>query len=799
MISFWPVMRFLLFLVTVALLTSCGGSKEDRKTSYFQKGMELYEQGNYVKARLEFKNVLQIDPKDAEGYYMFGQIEEKDQNWRKAYALFTRAVELDPSHSGAQVHLGRLYALSGAPEKALESAAMVLKTEPDNPAALVLKGLANARLGKKDAAIKEARSAIDIDPKNADAISLLSALYADQGDVDGAIALAKAGIEKNPDMLSLYILLAKIYEKTGDTEGVIEALGRMIELKPGDLPGRVRLAAYHVNKGNKVEAERVLRDAVKAIPDSADAKLVLIEYLNKQGQQGQGLDELNAFIASSPESYALQIYLAQYYVNHKNLESAKQTYQQIIEKAGDTPDSETAKTRLAGIFLLEKNTEGASILIEEVLEENPRQKEALLIRAGIALDGKEPDKGIGDLRTLLKDDPGYVKAHRLKARAHLLKNEISLARQSLESAIQASPQEAAANIELVQLLVRTGKLDDAVTVLERVLRFAPDNISVNQSIAKIRAKQGQWGAVTRISEHLRKKYPDNALGYYYQGLALQGGKQLEESVQAFEQSLQRNPDATEPLLSLAQSLILMNQSEQALERVQQVVKRNPKHFLAINMEGEILLGHKRYAEAENSFQEAIALSPKWNIPYKNLAKARLAQGDISKAIDIIRDGFKETQDPLLGLELATYLDRSGKNDLAAGIYQVLLDRFPNMTAAANNYAMLLIRDAPSQKDLDLAADLVKQFEISDNPIYLDTLGWVNLKQGKPDKAIDILERAISKGKIENPEIRYHLGAAYYEAGRTEEARKALETSLASGKAFEGQERAKKLMAELNRG
>ncbi|MCB1904525.1 MAG: tetratricopeptide repeat protein, partial [Gammaproteobacteria bacterium] len=133
-----------------------------------------------------------------------------------------------------------------------------------------------------------------------------------------------------------------------------------------------------------------------------------------------------------------------------------------------------------------------------------------------------------------------------------------------------------------------------------------------------------------------------------------------------------------------------------------------------------------------------------------------------------------------------------------GIYQVLLDRFPNMTAAANNYAMLLIRGAPSQDDLSKAASLVQRFELSDNPVYLDTLGWVNFKQGKSEQAIGILKRAV-EGQGNNPEIRYHLGAAYYEAGRTEDAKKELEMSLASGVEFEGIERAKQLLADIRKG
>ncbi|MCP5407033.1 MAG: tetratricopeptide repeat protein [Chromatiaceae bacterium] len=798
MIHFSSVMRLLVGLFALSFLLSCGGNKEDRKSKYFERGMELYEQGNYLKARLEFKNVLQIDPNDAEGYYMFGQIEEHEQDWRKAYALFTRVIELNPSHSGALVHLGRLYALSGEPGKALESAATVLKNDPDNIGALVLKGLANARLGKKDVAIREAQSAVDIDPGNADAISLLSALYADRGDVDGAIGLARAGIEKQPKALSLYILLARLYEKNGNTEGVIEALGRMIELKPNELTGYLRLAAYHITKGNKAEGEKVLRQAITAISDSTEAKLALIQFLENEGADGQDVEQLKAFITDSPDVYELQIHLAKIYTKRKDNEGAKKIYRQIIDKAGNSPDTENARTLLAGLLVSEKNNDAAMVLIEEVLKENPKQKEALLLRAALSLDGKEPDKGIADLRTLLKDDPGYVKAHRLKARAHLLKHETALARQSLENAIQASPQEAAANIELVQLLVNTGELDDAVTVLGQMSRFAPDNLAINQTIAQIRAKQQQWDEVTKISEWMRDTAPNNPLGYYYQGMALQGANRLDESVQAFEQALKLNPDATEPLIDMSRSLLLMGKADQALERIEQVVNRNPKHFLAKNLQGEVLLGLKRYADAEAAFNAVLQINPNWDVPYKNLAKTYIVQGNITEAIDVIRNGFKITQDPLLGLELATHLDRSGERELAAGIYKVLLERFPNLTAAANNYAMLLTRGSPSQEDLNKAARLVQQFELSENAVYLDTLGWVTLKQGKLEKAIDILKKAV-KGSEDNPEIRYHLGAAYYEAGHKEEARKELEISLASGVTFDGMERARQLLVQMDKG
>ena len=40
------------------------GPKE-KKLKFYNKGKELYEKGDYVKAKLEIKNAIQIDPKYA--------------------------------------------------------------------------------------------------------------------------------------------------------------------------------------------------------------------------------------------------------------------------------------------------------------------------------------------------------------------------------------------------------------------------------------------------------------------------------------------------------------------------------------------------------------------------------------------------------------------------------------------------------------------------------------------------------------------------------------------------------------
>ncbi|MCD6255548.1 MAG: tetratricopeptide repeat protein, partial [Deltaproteobacteria bacterium] len=81
--------------------------QRERRDKFFRRGKILFEKGQYVKARLEFKNAIQIDPKFAKGYYMVGLCAYQLKNWSEAFANFRRAIELDPHLYDAQIKIGQ--------------------------------------------------------------------------------------------------------------------------------------------------------------------------------------------------------------------------------------------------------------------------------------------------------------------------------------------------------------------------------------------------------------------------------------------------------------------------------------------------------------------------------------------------------------------------------------------------------------------------------------------------------------------------------------------------------------------
>ena len=74
--------RILLSIAFIAALVACGGA-EERKAVYMEKAKSSIEAGDLDKARIELKNVLQIDSKDGEAYYQLGKIYEQQKEYKE--------------------------------------------------------------------------------------------------------------------------------------------------------------------------------------------------------------------------------------------------------------------------------------------------------------------------------------------------------------------------------------------------------------------------------------------------------------------------------------------------------------------------------------------------------------------------------------------------------------------------------------------------------------------------------------------------------------------------------------------
>jgi tetratricopeptide (TPR) repeat protein len=96
-------------ILIIVVSVSCGGP-EQKKAKFYNKGKALYEKGELVKAKLEFKNAIQIDPKYADAYYMLGMVALKSGDYRGAYRDLLQSCRTIPSTLGRSDTIGQVSA-----------------------------------------------------------------------------------------------------------------------------------------------------------------------------------------------------------------------------------------------------------------------------------------------------------------------------------------------------------------------------------------------------------------------------------------------------------------------------------------------------------------------------------------------------------------------------------------------------------------------------------------------------------------------------------------------------------------
>jgi tetratricopeptide (TPR) repeat protein len=783
--------------VLAVVLAACGGAQA-RKAAYMAKGREYFAAHNFEKARLEFRNAVQLDPNDAEASYLAGQADERLGNVREAVQMYQDTIQSNSKHLGARAQLAKLYVFGGAADKALELVAPGLAIAPNNPDLLTSRAMARQALGDKASARADAEKAVQLAPTNESAIVELATIYSQAGESEPAIDLVKKAVAAPGASVNMHLVLAQLYLNAGQHLEAVQALQQAIALEPKTLINRFRLAQVLLLDKNVDAAEATLRAAVSEMPDSAEAKLALANLLSTYRSYEVAEAELRRMTAASPNDYQLRLGLGQFYASHKKPQEAEAVYRQIIKDDGTGPNGLRARNRLASDYLAANQLDAAAPLLDQVLTENPRDADALTTRAQLSLARGKSDAAITDLRAVQRDQPNSIAVQRQLARAYLENDDTTMAEETLRSAVQARPTDPDARLDLVQLLGRTGRVNEALPMLEKLAVEQPGNLDVLNALFRAQMARKDFAGARRTVGLVQTAQPELSTSSYLSGVVEQADGKPDAARAAFERAAAIAPDSVEPVEALTRLDLSKQRPEQAIARLDKVIAKFPKNPVARNLKGEVLAQLKRTDPAIGSFREAIALMPGWIVPYRNMASVEVAAGRNEDAIKSLQEGLKASDDaPSLAGDLAGFYERLGRTDEAIGEYEGFLKRHPESGIAANNLAMLLVTYRSDKASLDRARKLAERFASSRNPELIDTWGWVLLKRGETTDAIVALQKAVDKAPLA-PVFRYHLAMAELKSGARDLARTNLDQALQSAAPFSGSDDAKKTLAELKR-
>jgi tetratricopeptide (TPR) repeat protein len=216
-------------------------------------------------------------------------------------------------------------------------------------------------------------------------------------------------------------------------------------------------------------------------------------------------------------------------------------------------------------------------------------------------------------------------------------------------------------------------------------------------------------------------------------------KKPELAIKIYDRVPTNSPLHRNAAIQMAANLDSLDRADEAQKHLEALIKQNPDDLETVMALGNVLRGHKKFAECANVYSKGASAIQKpeksnWvvfyfrGICYERSKQWAKAEADLTKALELFPD-----QPHVLNYLGYSWIDQG-----------INLDE-----------GMAMIKKAVQQRP--------------DDGYIVDSLGWAYYRVGNYEEATKQLERAIEL-KPEDPTINDHLGDAYWRVGRVLEAR-----------------------------
>lgn len=776
----------LIIVVSVFVLAGCS-SPEEKAQEFYENGKALLEDGKVIKARIQFQNALQLNKKMVGPWYGLAQIAEKKKQWKKVFKLLRTVVELDPNHTEAQLKIGKIYLISGQLEEGLKTSNLLMELMPGNADAFALHAALLLKSGDKKGAVDYAGRALAVDALNTEALMVLANERLQDKDAQKAIEFLDKGISADDANAALYLVKLQALQMLNKYDEMESILKHLVELEPTNVSYSHTLAKFYLTRGRKADAEKILRDLAKADAGDIESKLNLIRFVGSYKGRGSAINELETMISDEPENYELKFALAEVLLRSNKHDDAIKLLQSLTADSEPQKVQLRAKGQLAAIDYVSGKIDKAIQAVEEILEKDSTNEQALIIQSSHLIDNARYDDAILKLRTVIKDTPDSAKALLLLGTAHEKRGSSELADDMYARAYNASDKNTGYAQQYAQFLLKVGKYDRAIDILNEVRVINPNNLKILALLTEAYIANGDMQEAKSLVKYISKIDIKGGLIQQVFGSMRVQKDQVENNIESIKNLNTTSLVETRPLVSLVNSYLVSGKQDEALQFLDEIISENNNNINARSLKAQVFTLQGKLEKATQEYRKIISIAPHSSDGYYNLGKLILRHGNVNDALSVIDEGIKEVPESfLLLMSKAGILQ--GKKDFqgAIEVYEKIHKLEPTSEVVINNLASLLSdHSGDDAVRLKRANELAQRFSESKTPQFKDTLGWTYFKLGNLEEARTHITDAVTN-MPNDPSLRYHMGMVFEKLGENDSAKQEYEKSLelATGRPFE---------------
>ncbi len=738
-------------LALFCLLAACNRDPNVAKKRYVENGNKYYQNGKYKEALIMYRNALKRDLKYGEAYYRAALAELAMQRYVDASRDLQRAVELMPENLDALDRLTNLYLnVYLADRKRPKQLADELRNLADKYSKRFPNSYSEARLrgylalfdNDSQGAVKYFTQANQLKPLQQDLVMIYMQTLSNVGRVDEAKKLGYEMLEKNPAALTIYDVLYLQY-------------------------GR---------ENNKAEAEKILKLKAEKNPKVPEVRLQLAAHYYTVGERDAMMKTLQAMESDQTAFPNAPMMVGDFFARIRDYDAAAQRYQDGAKRF--PKDKHTYQKRLVEILVKKNQKDEAMQLVQEILKDDPKDSEAIAIRASLSLltgTREQLQSAINDLQTVISKMPDNPVLRYNLGRALLAKQNWDAARVQFEEAVKLRPDYLLPRITLAQMMLQNREWGKVIQMAQEILVFDKGNLAAR--LLRSRALIGM-GEMKQAREELAttsQQFPDlpeARLQVAALDLQDKNFKNAEESFRKIYGQF-KDPRA---FMGLVDTYVAQGNTAAALKALRDEIARDPErmeyHVAIANIAGNT--GDYKTAIAE--YKLVLDKLPRNSQVWLQLSEVYRRAGERDNAMSAVKKAQELAPTNVAAhLQLAMLYDTGGRRPEAKPVYEQVLRLQPDNPIALNNLAYIL---AESGNDLDQAltmAQKAKQQRPQDADIA-DTLGWIYIKKNLPDSAVSIFRELTTKHP-DRSTFRYHLAMALLQKGDKVNARREAELAL----------------------
>mgnify|MGYP001576277233 CR=1 FL=1 len=230
---------------------------------------------------------------------------------------------------------------------------------------------------------------------------------------------------------------------------------------------------------------------------------------------------------------------------------------------------------------------------------------------------------------------------------------------------------------------RLGRLPEAVTELQRVIREDPAHVQARYLLALIYTSQKDFGKAAQEYETILTSFskadPKNIEIYGYLAQLYYSQKQYDKAIKQFEIILSLNPTDNADLVYLLGSLYLeVENKEKAIDLFLRALKINPNHDGSLNSLGYIYAEDgTRLDEAQTMVERALKADPQNGAYLDSLAWVYYKKGEYQKALDYLIEADNYMKDPIIYEHMGDVYSQLGQKDNAKKYWDLSLKLLPD--------------------------------------------------------------------------------------------------------------------------